>query len=159
MLKKNAAAPGVIGHSDTGPGDGDAIAAALPGAGAEIGPIDSTLLGDGRGQAPAAEPKAAAGLPESTADPARSDAPADAAADAQAEPAAAAPADGAPDAAPDTPAGTAPSAFDRAPAAAATVSPASPTVRVQKTGFWPVVLGGVVAAALGSAATIWASGR
>lgn len=29
-------------------------------------------------------------------------------------------------------------------------------VTVQKTGFWPVVLGGVVAAALGSVATIWA---
>ena len=29
-------------------------------------------------------------------------------------------------------------------------------VTVQKTGFWPVVLGGVVAAGLGSAATIWA---
>ncbi|MDO5658759.1 MAG: hypothetical protein Q4G36_10630 [Paracoccus sp. (in: a-proteobacteria)] len=42
-----------------------------------------------------------------------------------------------------------------APAAMAPVTPA-PQVIEKRTGFWPVALGGVVAAALGSAATIWA---
>lgn len=41
--------------------------------------------------------------------------------------------------------------------AAAVPGPApAQSVVVKKTGFWPVVLGGVVAAGLGSAATIWA---
>lgn len=33
---------------------------------------------------------------------------------------------------------------------------AAPAVTVQKNGFWPVVLGGVVAAGLGAGATLWA---
>lgn len=41
------------------------------------------------------------------------------------------------------------------PVPAAAPAP-SQKVTVKKTGFWPVVLGGVVAAGLGSAATIWA---
>ncbi|MFC3166815.1 COG4223 family protein [Paracoccus fontiphilus] len=50
---------------------------------------------------------------------------------------------------------------DAAPEAILRDTPASgpapvQNVTVRKTGFWPVVLGGVVAAGLGSAATIWA---
>lgn len=117
MPKKEAAQPGVIAQADIGPGEGTAAAAT----GGEIKPIESTLLGDGTGQHPAADRKPAAR-------------PGDAPKDAPAQTALR-----------DTPATT----------PAATPAPAQ-KVTVQKTGFWPVFLGGVVAAGLGSAATIWA---
>ncbi|WP_207100714.1 COG4223 family protein [Paracoccus shandongensis] len=128
MLKKDAAEPGVIAQAETGPGDGSAAMAT----GGEITPIESTLLGDGTGQHPAAERKAEAVKPDVVLTDAPTDTPAQTVLR-------------------DTP----------APAAASTpVTPVNPapaqTVTVRKTGFWPVVLGGVVAAGLGSAATIWA---
>ncbi|MDO5605548.1 MAG: hypothetical protein Q4G25_10355 [Paracoccus sp. (in: a-proteobacteria)] len=62
--------------------------------------------------------------------------------------------------------GKRPDTDGKAPAAAAVASaahgtaPAAPApvqaVTVRRTGFWPVALGGVVAAGLGAAATIWA---
>lgn len=108
-------------------GPGDGAGAMATGG--EIKPIGSSLLGDGTGQHPAAERKADAG-------------PADAPKDAPARPALR----DAPAPAP-APAAATETATATAPAQKATV---------RKTGFWPVVLGGVVAAGLGSAATIWA---
>lgn len=119
ILKKEAAEPGVIGTTDTGPGDGAAAAAT----GGETRPIGSTLVGDATGQHPAAERKpdiAEAGpkdASEDTPGPSREAVPGDM------------PAPG--------------------------HDPVQ-NVPMRKTGFWPVVMGGVVAAALGSAATIWA---
>lgn len=136
MLKKEAAEPGVIAQADTGPGDGAAAMAT----GGEIRPIESTLLGDGAGQHPAAERKADSGT--SGAKPKK--APKDALKDAPKETPRDVPVQAA---LTDTPA--------PAPTAASTSAPAQKAT-VQKTGFWPVVLGGVVAAGLGSAATIWA---
>lgn len=95
--------------------------------GGEIKPIESTLLGDKTGQNPAAARKAAD-------KPGKDKTPA-----------------GAKDAPKDAP----PKDPPVREAAAAAAAPAQ-KVTVQKTGFWPVVLGGVVAAGLGSAATIWA---
>lgn len=70
---------------------------------------------------------------------------------------------GRPAASPKQPATSIPAVEKAAPAASdvtsgASVAPTASTqnVAVKKTGFWPVVLGGVVAAGLGSAATIWA---
>ncbi|WEF25015.1 hypothetical protein [Paracoccus sp. S3-43] len=128
MLKKDAAEPGVIAQSGIGAGDG---ASAAP-AGGEIKPIESTLLGDKTGQNPAAARKSAAKP-----------------ADQPAQDKAAAVAKDAPKEAPPKDVPPAPMRETAAPAPAQKVT-------VQKTGFWPVVLGGVVAAGLGSAATIWA---
>ena len=55
MLKKDAAAPGVIPRTDIGAGDGAKAAAT----GGEIRPIESTLLGDKTGQNPPAGKKPA----------------------------------------------------------------------------------------------------
>lgn len=52
--------------------------------------------------------------------------------------------------------GPVPAAVPSSPPTTASASAPSQAVTVRKTGFWPVVLGGVVAAGLGSAATIWA---
>lgn len=106
MLKKDAAEPGVIAQSDIGAGDGKAAAAT----GGTIEPIASTLVGDGAGQNPAAEPKT---------DPV-------------------------------------PDLVTPVVATEKPVPAAEPKAAIRKTGFWPVFLGGVVAAGLGSAATLWA---
>ncbi|MTD99861.1 hypothetical protein GIY56_06155 [Paracoccus sp. YIM 132242] len=126
MLKKEAAEPGIIAQTDIGAGDGSAAAAT----GAEIRPVESTLLGDGTDQHPPAARKPETGGIEA---PAEAD---------KAEAVKAA----------DTPI----HAATLAARPDAQVTPPAQKVTVKKTGFWPVVLGGVVAAGLGSAATIWA---
>ncbi|SEN71649.1 hypothetical protein SAMN04489859_101420 [Paracoccus alcaliphilus] len=126
--KKQAAAPGVIATTDVGTGRGDA---AMP-RGAEISPVDSTLLGDSTDGRPAAARK-----PD---DAGKSDDSAKGDDSARAVP-------------------LVPKAADAEPAKPARSEPTPAPVQrvtVQKTGFWPVVLGGVVAAGLGSAATIYA---
>ena len=129
MLKKDAAEPGVIARTEIGPGDGTKAAAT----GGEIKPIESSLVGDKAGQHPPAKSKPVKDRPE----PGPKDAPS--------EPIR--------DTATAVPASAAASASTSVPASA----PApSQKVTVKKTGFWPVVFGGVVAAGLGSAATIWA---
>lgn len=128
--RKAAADPGVIASAPIPPGDGRAAAAT----GGEIAPVKSTLLGDGTGQNPPARRKAGASVSDARAD--------DRAQDEMAQDVQAATVDR------DTPE-TRPSSAPPAPSGAAV-----PAVR--KTGFWPVFLGGVVAAGLGSAATIWA---
>ncbi len=152
MPKKDAAAPGVIAATDIGSSDGTKAAAL----GGEIKPVDSTLLGDKTGQSPAAERK-----------PAQDQGPADAkvekakAAEAKAD-AKPGPASEKPTSVPSSGSVSSGSASSMAStssgSATSSASPSAPAqkVTVQKTGFWPVVLGGVVAAGLGSAATIWA---
>ncbi|WP_103173349.1 COG4223 family protein [Paracoccus sp. SY] len=133
MPKKNPAEPGIIAQTDIAAGE---PAAAL-GAATDIRPVESTLLGDGTDQHPPAARKTKAKAKDAPADtPAEAamrDAPVSAIAPASATASASTP-------------------------ASASVPPAAPSqkVTVQKTGFWPVFLGGVVAAGLGSAATIWA---
>ncbi|MCZ0960381.1 COG4223 family protein [Paracoccus benzoatiresistens] len=140
MLKKEAAEPGVIAQAETGPGDGTA---AMP-TGGEIKPIESSLLGDGTGQNPAAERKAARGKSEAKPKEAPKEAPKDL------------PKDVLKDVPKETPKDVpAQAALSDTPVPASTAAPAQ-KVTVRKTGFWPVFLGGVVAAGLGSAATIWA---
>jgi hypothetical protein len=114
MPKKDAATPGVIAQTDIGAGNGRAASAQ----GAEMKPVESTLLGDKTGQHPPAARKSDLVEP-----------------------------DGIPKAAMPDPAPRDTSTLASAPAQ---------KVTVKKTGFWPVFLGGVVAAGLGSAATIWA---
>ncbi|MBU3028598.1 COG4223 family protein [Paracoccus marinaquae] len=114
--------------------------------GGEIRPVESTLLGEGKQGRPAAAAKPAA----TTA--AADDKPADrkVVEDKVAE-------DAARKAVPDDrPAGAAPVAVSQGSSTVPQVAPPAQQVTVQKTGFWPVVLGGVVAAGLGAAATIWA---
>lgn len=182
MPKKEAAEPGVIGQADIGSGDGTTAAAT----GGEIKPIDSTLLGDGAGQKPAAERKAgpdqpggsgrvdssAAVLPKdgSQKDTLPKDTPAkDAPWKGSASKDSASKAMTTKDTAPkDTSPNTAPKDAPKDLAAqaggsdGAATTPTSPTSApaqkavVKKTGFWPVFMGGVVAAGLGSAATMWA---
>lgn len=151
--RKAAAEPGAIASAPIPPGDG-AMAAAT---GAEVRPVKSTLLGDATGQHPPAARKsgmsdpASADLPQATpfgTGATRTGAPGDRLSDGQKRP--------------DASAGdaTPPAVPDAAPAVAASVPPpARPAPQGRKTGFWPVVLGGVVAAGLGSAATIWALPR
>ncbi|WP_295048175.1 hypothetical protein [uncultured Paracoccus sp.] len=133
--KKAAAEPGVIARADIGAGDGMAAAAA----GGEIGPVQSTLLGDKTGQNPAAARKPAkdpAKAPPKDKAAAAKDAPKDKTTTmAQPGPK-------------DTPSTTREAATAAPAPAAKTAAPGN--------GFWPLVLGGVVAAGLGSAATIWA---
>jgi hypothetical protein len=130
--KKNPAEPGIIAQTDIAAGE----PAASLGAGTDIRPVESTLLGDGTDQHPPAARKTKAKAKDAPADtpaePAMRDAPASAIAPASA-------------------------AASSSTPASASVPPAAPSqkVTVQKTGFWPVFLGGVVAAGLGSAATIW----
>lgn len=120
IQKKDAADPGVIEVADVGSGQGQP-----PAQGTAITPIESTLLGDGTEQAPAAEPRIAE--PALDATPEEIEAP---------EPD--------PEPAPETTSGPAP------------VRALPQPVTVNRTGFWPVALGGVVAAGIGAAATIWA---
>lgn len=148
--RKAAADPGVIASSPIPPGDGAAAAASA----GEVKTVKSTLLGDGTGQHPPATRKPAAlgetaDMPQATpfetgkpnkdiSSAERKDAPAKVGTEVGKDPAVR------DDAAPARPASATPT----------TSSHAAPQVR--KTGFWPVFLGGVVAAGLGSAATIWA---
>lgn len=141
--KKPAAAPGTLASSDVGSGDGAAAAAS----GGAIQPVESTLVGEGGAGRPAAAPKSASipaagatveGTTSGTADAARSATPT---ADTGASPAKT----------PEPPEAEAP----RRDAGASLPVPAQP-VTVQRTGFWPVALGGAVAAGLGAVATIWA---
>lgn len=148
MPKKDAAAPAVISATDIGSGDGKKAAAL----GGEIKSIDSTLLGDKTGQSPAAERK-----------PAQDQVPADAKVEkakiagtkADANPG---PASEKPTSVPSSGSASWGSASSMASTSSGSAPSSAPAqkVTVQKTGFWPVVLGGVVAAGLGSAATIWA---
>lgn len=102
---------------------------------ADIRPIDSSLVGEG-------------GLPPASREEA--EAPRHVAADAASPDAAEAPvvAD-----APD------PGPMPGTSAAPPRIVPAASAPPARRGGFWPLVLGGVVAAALGSAATIWALPR
>lgn len=149
--KKAAAAPGTLKVADTGPGDGKEAAAG----GGEVQPVDSTLLGkSGSGRPPAAAktaPVAPAGAAADTTAAPTAPGPAAKPADEPVEASAATPAQ---DSAPKDGAATASGPADAAPGSSLPV-PAQP-VTIQRTGFWPVALGGVVAAGLGAAATIWA---
>lgn len=148
--KKPAAAPGTLENRDSGPGDG-AEAAARPGV---VTPVESTLVGKGGGRPAAKAKDAAAGGGKPGADAAplpltQPDKPGKTSADAK--PADAVPADPGPKG----------PLKDAPPDAILRETPASgpapvQKVTVRKTGFWPVVLGGAVAAGLGAAATIWA---
>lgn len=140
--KKTAAQPGVIATSDVGTGRGDAAMAR----GGEIRPVDSSLLGQSAEDRPAAAPKGAGDK--------AGDRAVDVSPSGEAVPLSPSniPATGRPE----KPA----AATEPKPAEAAKPDAPAPApvqrVTVQKTGFWHVVLGGVVAAGIGSAATIWA---
>lgn len=133
-----AASPGLITWRDTGAGSGEgAMTRARPAT-----PIDSSLLGESPEPRPAAEPRQS---PAGEGAVRRSVPAAGAAMGA----AGTAPADAPTDAASDTPRDAASPVSAPAPASAA-------PVQIRRTGFWPVVLGGVVAAGIGAGATIWA---
>ncbi len=104
-------------------------------------PIESTLLGKADGGRPPAAPKAAAPRPGSSA----------------ATPTSGAATLAAPAAVPEAPAPRPASQSEPAPRPAVRPEPelVSQTV-VQKVGFWPLALGGAVAALLGAGATIYA---
>ena len=161
--RKPAAKPGMLKSTETGEGDGSA---ALAGGG-KIEPADSSLLGKAAAERPAATPRPEDQRPLDPAEIQRIDdaeaakavegklapvkhAPEGATKpEVKAKPAEAAAKDAAQSALKDA------APKEVAPSAPAQKQPAQKTT-VQKTGFWPVVLGGVVAAGLGSAATIWA---
>ncbi|SNR23298.1 hypothetical protein EYF88_02425 [Paracoccus sediminis] len=147
MLKKDAADPGVIARTDIGVGDGSAAVPKASG----VKPVESTLLGDAAGQNPPAKPKAKADPVKTGAGPFDARPSGDGTRDAGPKDTGAK--DPAPNAAPDDPAAQ-PVLRDTPIPVSATSS--SQGAKVRKTGFWPVFLGGVVAAGLGSAATIWA---
>lgn len=116
IQKKDAADPGVIEVTDIGSGQGQPAAQDTA-----ITPIESTLLGDGTEQAPAAEPRIDEPAVDATPEEIKAPEP------------------------------------DPEPAPEPVPVRALPQpVTVNRTGFWPVALGGVVAAGIGAAATIWA---
>src|SRR5699024_6708192 len=130
--KPEAAPPGLIAWRDTGAGSGEgAMTQARPAT-----PIDSSLLGESPDPRPAAEPKE---RPAGEGAVRRSVPATGAAMGAGA--AGTTPSDAPTDTASDTPR----DAVSPAPAPA----PAAP-VQIRRTGFWPVVLGGVVAAGIGA---------
>lgn len=137
--KKDAADPGVIAHEDIGEGSG----ASAQETGGEIKPIESTLVGDGGDGLPAAEKRDEREVEATALSEPASDAAAPEDATASDEPSEKVDLT-------DTPADA---ILRETPASAP--APVQ-NVTVNKTGFWPVVLGGVVAAGLGAAATIWA---
>lgn len=140
--KKKAASSTVIETKDVGAGSATTAAAK----GGAITPAPSELVGKGDGSVKPAAPKAQTAKTE----PIKKD---DAVATPMTSAAAAKADDGKPGIGKDAPASPAkdkPAVKDAAPPPQPTRAP------VKKTGFWPVVLGGVVAAGLGSAATIWA---
>ncbi|SNT72852.1 hypothetical protein [Paracoccus seriniphilus] len=137
-VRKAAAKPGTLEMRDTGAGDGKAAMAG----GGKIEAVESTLVGSGSGGRPAAQPRkpadpAKAGAAEGTADKGTTNSVAPEKSAVADKPVA-------------QPAAAEGSGRDTA------ISSPAQNVTVKKTGFWPVVLGGVVAAGLGSAATIWA---
>lgn len=136
-VRKDAAAPGVIESRDVGQGTGAGAAIT----GSDIKPADSSLLGQASKDRPAAAPKAKGDSPSSNVPPVEKVA---AAASAQPKPSQPSPAEP-----------TAAKASDPKPRNAAPQSP-PPSVVIRKHGFWPVVLGGVVAAGVGAGATIFA---
>lgn len=155
--KKPAAKPGTLKTRETGEGDG---AAAAPGGG-KVEPADSTLLGQSADGRPAAAPRPEDQRPVDPAEIQRiADSEAAKAVEGKpvtAKPAGAKPAEAAPkEQAGDGSAKVAAQEPAKDGAAKGATSAPSPKPAVQKTGFWPVVLGGVVAAGVGSAATIWA---
>lgn len=161
--KKASAAPGVIASTDTG--TGKPAQAGQPG---QVTPAESTLVGDADKGLPPAQPKAGPAASDQTraketaasADQtpakdaaatgpfAHQDRPKDTAASSAADQARSAHSSSATNAARpgSTPAG----------ASSSTTSTSKSAAPVRKTGFWPVALGGVVAAGLGAAATIYA---
>lgn len=142
-LKKEAAEPGVISTTDTGAGKGDSAAAR----GGKISTVDSSLVGESGAGRSAAEPKPAPKQADKGGAAAASASSASVSGDSPDEKAKAG----------------VPSVDSRGKAASdpessATTQQAVPpqNVTVRKTGFWPVAFGGIVAAGLGAAATIWA---
>lgn len=142
--KKQPAQTGTVKAKDVGAGDGKSAATG----GGKIAPAESTLVGDGKSGRPPATAKpdasaAAAATAKAKAESTTTDskaAPAEAKAEAAATKA---------------PSKDAPSQPTPPATPASTPAPAQ-NVTVRKTGFWPVAFGGVVAAGLGAAATIWA---
>lgn len=141
-LKKDAAEPGTVAASDVGAGKGESAAAK----GGTTTPVDSNLVGESSDKRIAAQPKTKpdtiaptkAGADRPGSDHDAKDArggvpPVDARKSSEEK------------------AETAVKAENSKPAAA---SQRSATER--KSGFWPVAFGGVVAAGMGAAATIWA---
>ncbi|WP_410217125.1 COG4223 family protein [Paracoccus sp. (in: a-proteobacteria)] len=124
--RKSPAAPGVIGSAEVG--EGKPAQAGQPG---EISPIPSTLVGEGNKGLPAAERKAGKGT----------------------EGAAAGAADTAAPLADKPRSGSAAASSSSAHAGGSMAKPAAPA---RRSGFWPMALGGAVAAGLGAAATIYA---
>ena len=170
--KKKTAKPGqVLESQPLPPGSAEAAAAK----GGTVKPIDSSLLGDGTAQAPAASPRTAtagtsgAGAAATSSTPIEAtsrtpsvtkpvEKPTEKATEKTAEKAAEKPAEKARETLADKPAEPVRRDIpDTRPAVATTPTPApAPVTRVERTRFWPVALGGVVAAGLGAAATIWA---
>ncbi|MDP0930120.1 hypothetical protein Q0601_23345 [Paracoccus onubensis] len=160
-LKKEAAEPGAVATRDVGEGKGDSATAS----GGVISPVDSTLVGKAGTGRPAAEAK------QDTANPVtdqpgvaeQSSESADMTKDTPKDNATTEIKGGVPPVDARKPAQAAVAASEKAPVSE--VAPAGVTepapapqqqVTVRKTGFWPVAFGGVVAAGLGAAATIWA---
>ncbi|MCF3973655.1 hypothetical protein [Paracoccus salsus] len=141
VTKKPAAKPGAIKSSDVGSGDGSSAAAT----GGTVAPAESSLVGDpakGRSAAKAKSPSQADAEGGGSSGGADKDMSGNGK-EKRAEPGPKGPLKDVPPEAilRDTPAST-----------------PAPTqnVTVQKTGFWPVAFGGVVAAGIGAAATLWA---
>lgn len=159
-LKKEAAKPDSVASKDIGTGSGADAAAG----GGKVKPAESTLVGKSTDGQAAAAPKASAEKPfdsktssdskysDSKADVSQTRVPStddkskkDTADNSKANTASKTPEERRTEAPKDKPA-----------AATTSTNRPSQNVTVQKTGFWRVVSGGVVAAGLGAAATIWA---
>lgn len=142
---KPAAQPGtVVDSKPVPPGAAEKAAAA----GGKVKPVDSALLGSDKSMAAAAKktdsPKAET-APTPLVLPAQDRI--DSAEKPSEKPAEKAKADVKPDPVKDV---------KPDPVKPAEPAKPAPVTRVQKTGFWPVALGGVVAAGLGAAAALWA---
>lgn len=159
-LKKEAAEPGVIATTDTGEGKGDSASAR----GGKISTVDSSLVGKSDSGRPAAQSKPA---PKQAEKGAAAAASSSASSKAAASNTASASKDGAgKDAKSSVPPvdsrgkaaseSTEKSGSKETQAAKSRETAPQPQTTVRKTGFWPVAFGGVVAAGLGAAATIWA---
>lgn len=161
-LKKDAAEPGVIPTTDTGEGKGDSASVR----GGKTSVVDSSLVGKSETGRPAAQPKPAPKQAEKGAAAAASSS-ASATSKAATSKSDATSKDGtdkdAKSSVPPVDArGKAAAGATEKPGAKETQSAkrrepaAQPQTPPRKTGFWPVAFGGVVAAGLGAAATIWA---
>lgn len=138
-VRKDAAAPGVIASRDVGQGTGAGAAIT----GSDIRPADSSLLGQASKDRPAAAPKAQGDSQSGSVPLVEKEA---AAASTQPKPAEAKPTDAKP---------TSAKSSEPKPRQTTPQSP-PPSVVIRKHGFWPVVLGGVVAAGVGAGATVFA---